>query len=89
MKKVKDKVAKKIDDKKNFCCPLGNIIGNKIEKIKKEVQSKTQEAKKYSKKNPEKSRNFLVFLGLLMITLLTIFIGKKRKTKKKTKSFIF
>ena len=82
MKKNKNKIVKKVDDNKKFCCPLGSTIGNKIEKIKKEIQSKTQEAEKYSKKNPEITRNFLIVSGIVMMTLLTIFIGKKNKDKK-------
>jgi hypothetical protein len=53
-----------------------------MSELKNKIQTKTQEAKKYAKENPEKTKGILAVGGAFLLGILAFLMGRKSKNKK-------
>jgi ElaB/YqjD/DUF883 family membrane-anchored ribosome-binding protein len=67
--------------KKKVECPVCVNMGKKMSELKNKIQTKTQEAKKYAKENPEKTKGILAVGGAFLLGILAFLMGRKSKNK--------
>ncbi len=59
------------------------FVKKSLNSFKKQSKAKLQEAQKYAKKNPQKTKTILAGLGTVFAAIIAFLIGKKKKSKNK------
>ncbi len=68
-------------EKKNISEKKSRDCEKTFNDFKKQVESKFQSAKKYAKKNPQKTKTILASLGAFLSVIFAFLMGKNKKNK--------